>query len=46
MTTRIACLTTAIALALLAAAPTRAADAGSVIPKLIPQPAQLSLIHI
>ena len=41
MTTRTACLNSALALALLAAAPTRAADAGSVIPKLIPQPAQI-----
>ena len=41
MTTRSVCLSSAIALALLAAAPTRAADAGSVIPKLIPQPAQI-----
>ena len=41
MTTRSVCLSSAIALALLAAAPTRAADAGSVIPKLIPQPSQI-----
>ena len=41
MTTRTACLNSALALALLAAAPTRAVDTGSVIPKLIPQPAQI-----
>ena len=41
MTTRTICLSFAIALALLAAAPTRAVDTGSVIPKLIPQPAQI-----
>ncbi|MDE2380729.1 MAG: family 20 glycosylhydrolase [Xanthomonadaceae bacterium] len=41
MTTRSACLISALALALLVTAPTRATDVGSVIPKLIPQPAQI-----